>query len=65
LWRNAVYRVCGVLIFVSLVLIAVAELVNITKSAHAMLWLETVAILAFGVAWAVKGETLGVLRDLR
>jgi hypothetical protein len=63
--RNAVYRVCGVLILLSIVLIAVTELINLTTSAHAMLWLETVAILAFGVAWAVKGETMGVLRDLR
>jgi hypothetical protein len=63
--RNAVYRGCGVLILVSIVLIAVTELVSLTRSLHPMLWLETVAILAFGVAWAVKGETLGVLRDLR
>jgi hypothetical protein len=63
--RNAVYRVCGALILVSIVLIGVTELINLSPSTHVMLWLETVAILAFGVAWAVKGETLGVLRDLR
>lgn len=62
--RNAVYRVCAVLIVVSIVLIGVTELTSVAKSAHPMLWLETVAILAFGVAWAVKGETLGVLRDI-
>jgi hypothetical protein len=48
----------------SIVLIAVFELTSVAKSTHPMLWLETVAILAFGLAWAVKGETLGVLRDL-
>jgi hypothetical protein len=63
LLRNTVYRVCGVVILLSIILIAVTELINVAPSAHAMLWLETVAILAFGVAWAVKGETLGVLRD--
>ena len=63
--RNTVYRVSGALILASIVLIAVAELTGVAASIHPMLWLETVAILAFGVAWAVKGETLGVLRDLR
>jgi hypothetical protein len=63
--RNVVYRVCAVLILLSVVLIAVAEFTAFAAWAHPMLWLETVAILAFGVAWAVKGETLGVLRDLR
>ncbi len=63
--RNTVYRVTGALILVSIVLVAVAEFTGVAAWAHPMLWLETVAIVAFGVAWAVKGETLGVLRDLR
>jgi hypothetical protein len=63
--RNAVYRGCAVLIVLSIVLIGVFELTSVATWAHPMLWLETVAILAFGLAWAVKGETLGVLRDLR
>ncbi|WP_226363319.1 hypothetical protein [Pseudonocardia sp. ICBG1142] len=28
---------------------------------HTLFWLEAVAILAFGVAWFVKGDT--ILRD--
>ncbi|HEX4723127.1 MAG TPA: DUF998 domain-containing protein [Pseudonocardiaceae bacterium] len=61
--RNVVYRVTGVLIFVSIVLIGIVKFTSVAASLHPMLWLETIAILAFGVAWAVKGETLGVLRD--
>jgi hypothetical protein len=61
--RNAVYRVTGVLILVSIVLIAIQQLTGVGAALHPMLWLETIAILSFGVAWAVKGETLGMLRD--
>jgi hypothetical protein len=58
LLRNVVYRVSGGLILLSIVLIAVVEFASVSLSLHPMLWLETVAILAFGVAWVVKGEAL-------
>jgi hypothetical protein len=61
--RNVVYRVTGVLIFVSVVLIGIVKVTSVAPSLHPLLWLETVAILAFGVAWAVKGEALGMLAD--
>lgn len=62
--RNVVYRVCGILIVVCLVLSVLAD--NLFGSAlvdalHPAYWLETVAIVAFGVSWLVKGET--ILRD--
>ncbi len=61
--RNVVYRVSGVLILVAVVLIGVVKATAVVPTLHPMLWLEAIAIVAFGVAWAVKGETLGVLRD--
>lgn len=61
--RNLVYRVTGALILVTIVLLAVMQVSAVAEALHPRLWLETVAVLAFGVAWAVKGETLGVLRD--
>ena len=62
--RNVVYRVCGVLIVGCLVLAALADnLLSTTVVAdlHPVFWLESVAIVAFGVSWLIKGETL--LRD--
>ena len=58
--RNVVYRACGVVMLASLVLIAVnAAFFNAqTVSVHPTVWLESLAVLAFGVAWLVKGETL-------
>ncbi|RZT87682.1 hypothetical protein EV383_4608 [Pseudonocardia sediminis] len=62
--RNAVYRTCGIVIVVCLVLAAVnAAFVpdEIATAWHVLFWLEAAAIVAFGIAWFVKGDT--VLRD--
>lgn len=61
--RNLVYRVAGGTILVSIILLALVKFTGVLRVVHPQLWLETIAIMAFGVAWAVKGETLGVLRD--
>lgn len=55
---GALYRVCGGVILVCLVLIALAKYLGLTPGLHPALWLEAVAVEAFGVAWAVKGGTL-------
>jgi len=61
--RDVVYRTTGVIILVAIVLLGIAKFTGAVAGLHPQLWLETIAILAFGIAWAVKGETLGVLRD--
>lgn len=62
--RNQVYVVSGLIILVSLVLIVLASLLpnTVTGSLHPALWLESVATLAFGLAWLTKGEA--ILGDL-
>jgi len=66
LQRNLVYRVCGIAMAVCILLMtfytflpeaATASL----KAYHPIFWLETIAILAFGVSWIVKGEA--ILKD--
>ncbi|MFI6027613.1 DUF998 domain-containing protein [Amycolatopsis magusensis] len=61
--RNRVYRVCGGVMLVCLALIALEGLwlADLLAPLKPVLWLESGAIFAFGVAWLVKGETL--LRD--
>jgi len=58
--RNRVYRVCGVLMLVCLALIVVTQLLlgGALAGLRPALWLESVAAIAFGVAWLVKGETV-------
>lgn len=58
--RNAVYRFCGWTILGCIALIAVA-LVRLPRELldklSLIFWLETVAVMVFGFAWLVKGET--------
>lgn len=60
--RNKVYRICGVAILACLALIAINKLKSdgliIHEKDHPVFWLETVANLAFGISWIVKGEAL-------
>jgi hypothetical protein len=63
--RNVVYRICGVVILGCLVLGVVAATAfpsAVDSELRPLFWLQSLAVLAFGVAWFVKGETL-VLRD--
>jgi len=64
LQRNVVYRVAGIVILVCLVLQVVTDNLlprAIVDTVHPVFWLEALAVIAFGVSWLVKGET--VLRD--
>jgi hypothetical protein len=49
--RNAIYRVCGVVVAVSML---VAFLL-LRSSVHLLFWWETIATFAFSFAWLVKG----------
>ena len=63
LQRNLIYAVCGATILVCIVLIGVYKIfLNRTwVGLKPVFWLETVAVLAFGASWLVKGET--ILKD--
>jgi hypothetical protein len=61
LQRNAVYRVCGYAILACILVIGVVSLpaVNVlVQQLDPIFWLESVAVVAFGAAWLVKGETI-------
>lgn len=59
--RNRVYRSCGIAIVASLALILVYNLFltgTVLSQLRPLFFLESVALIAFGFAWLVKGETL-------
>lgn len=64
--RNKVYMICGIVILASLAFILIYNLF-LTGTALSQLrplfFLESAALVAFGFAWLVKGETLPMLRD--
>ena len=64
LQRNAVYRICGRTILASILLIGVLALPPVELLVQRFtpnFWLESIAVVAFGVAWLTKGET--ILKD--
>ena len=59
--RNRVYVLCGVTILACIALIAVGKLLAgeaFEARTHFVFWLESVAVVAFGVSWLTKAQTV-------
>lgn len=57
--RNLLYRICGVIMFAAILVVA-AGLFDIIseetfKRYHLTFWMETIAVESFGISWLVKG----------
>jgi hypothetical protein len=64
LQRNIVYRVSGSTILACIGLsgaVAIPAVSNLVRGLTPVFWLESIAVVAFGVAWLIKGET--ILKD--
>lgn len=59
--RNIIYRLCGIVMFLAIVCITVYTFFlreTFLAAFNPVLILESIALLAFGVSWLVKGNTL-------
>lgn len=59
--RNKVYRACGFTIIACIILIGIVALFPDTSRIHKLspvFWLESAAIVAFGISWLIKGEAI-------
>ncbi|HEV3037851.1 MAG TPA: DUF998 domain-containing protein [Candidatus Angelobacter sp.] len=64
LQRNRIYRIAGCIILACILLIVVVGLPAVNVSVERLkpvFWLESLAVVAFGVAWLTKGEM--ILKD--
>jgi hypothetical protein len=64
--RNRIYRVCGYTIVAAIALIAIYKLLpddiaNRLAELKPVFWLESFAVVAFGISWLTKGEM--ILKD--
>lgn len=55
--ENNIYRTCGYLIIVFVVLVPVSEALQLFR--YSTLVLEALSLFAFGIAWLIKGRALG------
>lgn len=59
--RNIIYRVCGIIMIICIIIIAIITMLpknsNINKYSP-VFWLETIALFAFGISWLIKGKSL-------
>lgn len=63
--RNTIYLVCGIVMAVCIVLIAVSLIFldpALNKKFSLVFWFESLALVSFGFSWITKSETL-FLRD--
>ena len=59
--RNKVYLVCGIVMILSILGIALCEALHVNANLHLVFWLESVALVSFGFSWITKAEV--VFRD--
>jgi hypothetical protein len=56
--RNLIYRSCGIVIFCALIALGLFYRFFDSDTSHFVFWTETIALIAFGISWLVKGGTL-------
>ncbi len=64
LQRNRVYRISGSIILTCVLLIVIVKLPQVKTALEPLrpvFWLESIAVITFGVAWLTKGEM--ILKD--
>jgi hypothetical protein len=67
--RNKLYRICGYVILVCILVMAVLFMLDnfyhgeVLKRYNPTIWFETLALWAFGISWLVKGNVL--MKDKR
>lgn len=66
--RNKLYKICGYAMIVSIALIIVYFILPDSiklpiKSRNPVFWLESIAVIAFGISWLTKGEAISILQD--
>lgn len=56
--RNRVYRICGGLMLLAILVIATGQFLfrEFYDKNHLTFWMETLAVESFGISWLVKGE---------
>ncbi len=64
--KNRIYRFCGIAVWVSIGILAIETILpNFHLTEYDVFIFETVSVVAFGIAWLVKGEAIKDIIDLK
>ncbi len=64
--KNRIYRVCGIAVWISIGILAIETIFqNFHFTEYDVFIFETVSVVAFGIAWVVKGEAIKDIIDLK
>ncbi len=64
--KNYIYRFCGIAVWVSIGILAIETIFqNFHFTKYDVFIFETVSVVAFGIAWLVKGEAIKDIIDLK
>jgi hypothetical protein len=55
--ENNIYRICGYVIILCVILIPICDVLHLLRSST--LILEALALIAFGISWLIKGRVFG------
>jgi len=65
--RNIIYRVCGIIIFLCILLVLVYSIIQHFNPEFKVntltFFMESIMLIAFGTAWLVKGEGISYFND--
>jgi hypothetical protein len=56
--RNLIYRICGIVMIGALIALVIFYRYFKDENSHFVFYVQTIALIAFGVSWLVKGEAL-------
>lgn len=56
--RNKVYLICGIIMSLCIVSIALCETFRVDSNLHLVFWFESVALASFGFSWITKAEVV-------
>lgn len=62
-WKYKLYIISGALIWLSIALLGLYFLFELDLS-YFVFWMETLAVVSFGISWIVKGETLQAVTNI-
>ena len=64
--KNRIYRFCGIAVWISICILAVESILpNFHFTEYDVFIFETVSVVAFGIAWLVKGEAIKNIIELK